>query len=198
MVNYWKIVRQVINNSDVLLLVLDARFVEQTRHEELEQVISNSGKKCIYVLSKCDLVAEGHLSYWKSKLKPCVFVSAHKHYGLTILKRMLLQYAKNKDIIVGIVGYPNTGKSSLINGLKGKKATRVSSYSGYTRFRQVVRLDSHILLIDTPGVLSYDNKSAEFKAIIGSLNPEQAKDPEDIALFMIDKFKKSIADHYGW
>ncbi len=51
------------------------------------------------------------------------------------------------------MGYPNVGKSSIINSLKRSKAVSVGANPGHTKTLQVVKLDKNVQLIDSPGVL---------------------------------------------
>ncbi len=194
MVNYWRLVKEVIEKADVLLMILDARFVEETRNEELEWKISTYGKKLIYVINKADLVPKKRLEEWKKAMQPCVFVSAHEHHGMTILKKMLL---KDAPVKVGVVGYPNTGKSSVINALRGRKSAPVSSKSGYTRSIQRIRIHPTIMLLDTPGVLPYGTNDEVFLGMVGAINPEKARDAEGIVYGLFGRYGKSIAKHYG-
>jgi ribosome biogenesis GTPase A len=196
MANYWKLVNDVIREADILLLILDSRFIPETRNRELEYKIQSSGKKLIYIFNKCDLVNKDYLDGWKKKLSPSIFVSSTQHLGTTILLKALLRYAKD-PIIVGVVGYPNTGKSSVINALRGRHSAPVSPKSGFTRSLRTVRIDRNILLIDTPGVLAFGERDQELLAVIGGLNAESARDPEGIAYHLLTKYGKSISAHYG-
>lgn len=56
-------------------------------------------------------------------------------------------------VTVGVVGKPNVGKSSVINSLKRGRACCVGGVAGVTRHMQCVRLDSRVLLLDSPGVV---------------------------------------------
>jgi nuclear GTP-binding protein len=56
-------------------------------------------------------------------------------------------------VTVGLIGYPNVGKSSVINSLKRTKACDVSSIPGCTKNLQEVKLDSQVKLLDCPGVI---------------------------------------------
>ena len=53
---------------------------------------------------------------------------------------------------VGVLGYPNTGKSSIINALKGRASAPTSPVSGYTKGMQWIRASKRMYLLDPPGV----------------------------------------------
>jgi nuclear GTP-binding protein len=56
---------------------------------------------------------------------------------------------------VGVIGYPNTGKSSIINTLMGTKCCKAAPVPGETKVWQYVTLTKKIYMIDSPGVV-YD------------------------------------------
>ena len=69
---------------------------------------------------------------------------------------------KSKSIIsVGIIGYPNVGKSSILNSLKRFRAVSVSPRPGHTTSLTEVVLDKNIRLIDSPGVVFDDSDGNE-------------------------------------
>jgi nuclear GTP-binding protein len=75
--------------------------------------------------------------------------------GANMLLSLLANYCRNANIKtgirVGIVGFPNVGKSSLINSLKRSRACAVAPTPGFTRSMQEVVLDKHVKLLDSPG-----------------------------------------------
>ena len=90
-------------------------------------------------------------------------ISSSKEVGAANLLEMIKKYSlvngSKTNITVGIIGYPNVGKSSIINSLKRCKATAVSSQPGYTKNIQEIVLDRQIRLLDSPGVvMSKDNE----------------------------------------
>lgn len=197
MTGFWDIVNDVIREADIILEVLDARFPEETRNREIEDKVKAAGKILIYVVNKCDLVEKKLLEQKKKELKPSVFVSSKKRYGMTILLHMLKRYAEKEKIIVGVLGYPNTGKSSVINALKGRKSAKVSSESGFTKAKQLIKVANNIYLLDTPGVYPYMEKDSLKHALIAAVDYSKVKDPEDTALKLIEAAKEKFERHYN-
>nr|CEL66331.1 TPA: GTPase domain containing protein, putative [Neospora caninum Liverpool] len=71
------------------------------------------------------------------------------------------------NLIVGVVGYPNVGKSSLVNALTHScSAAAVAALPGSTKTLQFVRIDKHIQLIDSPGVLFSPSKNPQDDALL--------------------------------
>lgn len=195
MANFWKIVDNVISQADIILMVVDARMVEKTRNIEIERKVAASKKILITVINKADLVDKAELEKYKKILDPCVFVSARKFYGMTMLRHLILKKSKGETVVVGVVGYPNTGKSSVINALRGKASAGVSSISGYTKGKQDIRVDSKILVIDTPGVLAEDDIKSSDQLVITASRTD-VKDPEMAVYELIKQYKLEIMLHY--
>ena len=63
---YPEFLKQLVEMSDIILEILDARFIDETRNKEIEQSIKKKGKKNIYILNKSDLINKDKLD--KSKL----------------------------------------------------------------------------------------------------------------------------------
>ena len=198
--NFWKIVNKVIEQADILLLLLDARLMDETRNAEVEVKVKLAKKPLIYVITKCDLVDKKTLE--KLNLKPSVFVSAKDHLGTTILRdRMLIEghraYKDKEVFTVGVLGYPNVGKSSLINAMKGRKAAPTSSVSGFTKGVQKIKSDNKIIFLDTPGVVPYQEKNDSKHAFIGTLEFNRVENPDIIVMELLEKFPGRIESHYG-
>ena len=152
--------QEVIRISDVILQVLDARFLEETRNPELEKMVKDMGKILVNVLNKVDLVDLRELreNQILVGLEPYVLFSSSKRIGLGKLRERIKIsvkkfIGKHNKAHVGVIGYPNTGKSSLINSLSGRSKSGTAAEAGFTKGIQKIRFSKDILILDTPGVI---------------------------------------------
>lgn len=143
---------------------------------------NDTRKRVILVMNKIDLVPRDAVQAWLKHLRlelptvafkastggtrgklggqasaKAVSATSGECLGADMLIQLLKNYSRShnikKAITVGIVGYPNVGKSSVINSLKRSRAVGVSAQAGFTKTIQEVKLDSKVLLLDSPGVL---------------------------------------------
>jgi ribosome biogenesis GTPase A len=191
---FWEVVNEVLRESDIILEVLDARLIKETRNIEIEQKVKKANKTLIFVINKCDLVSKEKLK--KIKLRPSVYVSSIERYGITKLLHLILRYAKEEKNIIGVLGYPNTGKSSVINALKGRASASTSSQSGHTKGKQLIKVHPKLYLLDSPGVLPYREQDQLKHALTASLDASKVKDPEHAVAEIMQNFKGKIEAHY--
>jgi len=193
MTSYRMIVKDVISRADIILEIIDARFPDETRNSDVEDDVKSSKKPIIFVLNKCDLVPKKMLERTKSRLSkiaPTVFVSCKERFGTTMLLHKILEHAgiQGRDIQVGVVGYPNTGKSTVINILAGRHKAGTSPISGYTKGVQLVKAEgSHIMLLDTPGVIPFDEKDEYLQGVLCVKDATNLKDPIGVAMKIIER-----------
>lgn len=200
------LILKIIQDSDIILEILDARFIEETRNPEIEEQIKKQNKKLIYVLNKSDLLLE---KKEKINLGHSILVSCKERRDIKKLRDLIKIYSKKikknfgEKIIVGIIGYPNTGKSSLINLLIGKSSAGVGSEAGFTKGIQKLRLDENILILDSPGVIpekqySHTEKEKISKqTIAGGRSYSQVKDPEIVVAKLISAYPKILEKFYN-
>ncbi|KAI1616633.1 nucleolar GTP-binding protein [Exophiala viscosa] len=160
----WNEMYKVIDSSDVVIHVLDARDPVGTRCLSVEKYLREEAphKHLVFVLNKTDLVPTRVAARWVrilSKEVPTLAMHASitNPFGKGSLIELLRQFAKlhsnRKQISVGMLGYPNVGKSSIINTLKSKKVATVAPIPGETKVWQYITLTRKIYLIDCPGVV---------------------------------------------
>ncbi|KAI8824045.1 P-loop containing nucleoside triphosphate hydrolase protein [Fimicolochytrium jonesii] len=84
-------------------------------------------------------------------------LSTSECLGADNLMKLLKNYCRNANIktaiTVGVIGFPNVGKSSVINSLKRSKVCNVGSAPGVTKVAQTIQLDKGIKLLDCPGIV---------------------------------------------
>ena len=160
------------------------------------------GKSLVIVINKRDLAPEKFVVEAHKKIMetvPCIFVSAKERRDMPHLRKMMNVHSPKKDNIrVCVVGYPNTGKSSIINVLAGKHVAGVAPVPGHTRGEQWIRISSTIMLLDTPGVIPWDDEISIEK---GFGRPDKMKDIEDSVEEFIERLTKAkysnIKELYG-
>lgn len=189
---YLSTLRKVIDTSDIILQVLDARDPMGTRiHPSIEDtILSHYDKKMVLVLNKIDLIPKEAVSGWLNYLRnsrPTVAIkcgtnirdkvgrevdcqgalSSSCGVGVEGLLGLLKNYSRTSGgggktcVTVGIIGYPNVGKSSILNTLKRSRAVGVSPRPGFTTSMQEVVLDKNLRLVDSPGVVFDDTENVD-------------------------------------
>ena len=193
--NPWRIVDRVIYESDILLEVIDARMPNLTRNEKLENKIRQKRKFLILVINKSDLITRKmRMDFLRNfESRDVIFVSCKDRVGIPTLKGMIFDLAKRiryRDYVrVGVIGYPNTGKSSVINALVGfKEVARTSPIAGFTTGIQWVRGKGKIMFLDTPGVIPSDEKDEAEQALMAIIDPNKLADPDMAAMRIIQLF----------
>jgi len=94
------------------------------------------------------------------------------------------------SITVGIVGFPNVGKSSIINSLKRSRVVSVKNLPGSTKNLQEIKIDKNITLIDSPGIVLETHQNIQKSLILSSIIDINQLDDN---LIFIDKILKSIS-----
>ncbi|XP_051531551.1 guanine nucleotide-binding protein-like 3 [Myxocyprinus asiaticus] len=180
---------KVIEASDVIVEVLDARDPLGCRCPQLEEtVLKHEGKKkLLFLLNKIDLVPKENLEKWlkyleaecptfvfkastqlqdrtvqQKKQRAANAVLDHSRaascFGSDSLLQALCDLANKKDdesmLKIGVVGFPNVGKSSIINSLKEIRACNVGVQRGLTRCMQEVHISKRVKMIDSPGIVA--------------------------------------------
>ncbi|XP_005395267.1 PREDICTED: nucleolar GTP-binding protein 2 [Chinchilla lanigera] len=196
----WGELYKVIDSSDVVVQVLDARDPMGTRSPHIEAYLKKEKpwKHLIFVLNKCDLVPTWATKRWVAVLSQdyptlAFHASLTNPFGKGAFIQLLRQFGKlhtdKKQISVGFIGYPNVGKSSVINTLRSKKVCNVAPIAGETKVWQYITLMRRIFLIDCPGVV-YPSEDSETDIVLkGVVQVEKIKTPEDHVGAVLERAK---------
>lgn len=180
-----------LKNASAVIEILDARAPQASSNPLLAEMTTGIPK--LKILNKADLAETDINEAWlqlfnASKIGSAIYCDNDKqNLGRTVTDalRQFVTAASSDTITtqqVLVVGVPNVGKSTIINALAGRKATRTGNEPAITKGQQKIRLDDHWMLIDTPGMMwpnLEDQRAALCLALIGSIR-QTALDIEDI------------------
>ncbi|XP_062522598.1 guanine nucleotide-binding protein-like 3 homolog [Corticium candelabrum] len=124
--------------------------------------------------------------------------------GADTLMKLLSNYCRNAGvktaIRVGIVGFPNVGKSSVINSLKRSRACMVGAIPGVTKAMQEVHLDKHVKLLDCPGIVMASGKGLDQATAVlrNCIKVEDVVDPVSPVEVIIQRCQRDqVMEQYG-
>ncbi|XP_068231006.1 uncharacterized protein Ns2 [Palaemon carinicauda] len=197
----WNELYKVIDSSDVVIQVLDARDPLGTRSRLVEKYLRTEvpHKHLVFVLNKVDLVPVWVTQKWvailSSEYPTLAFHSSITNpYGKGALINLLRQFGKlhcdKKQISVGLIGYPNVGKSSIINTLKKKKVCNTAPLAGETKVWQYVTLMRKIYLVDCPGIVPPSHETDSDMVLKGAVRTEYLEIPTDYIGQILERVKR--------
>ena len=150
-----------LKSTDMVIEMLDARLPASSQNPLLAQL--SRGKPKLYLLNKQDLADPELTRVWLAELQNRPDTSAlaldaserQAAQKITAACRALVPHRQGIDrpLRVLICGIPNVGKSTLINGMIGKKSAKTGNEPGITKTEQRLLLADDFWLYDTPGML---------------------------------------------
>ncbi len=156
-----------LKNIDIVYELVDARIPKSSKIKDIDKLIKN--KKRILIMTKKDLcdinVTKKWAEYYEKNGYVVLIVDLKnnddykKIISETHKMTEEIQMArknkglKEKEIRALVMGIPNTGKSTLINKITGKKAVNAENRPGVTKEMQYLKTNEGIILLDTPGIL---------------------------------------------
>lgn len=174
---------------DLVMIVLDARVPVSSLNPEIIKLVNN--KRVLIVFNKKDKADSSQTALWKkhyeSKGYSVIAINAKDNSDskkLVTKAKELMVEKRAKDALKGlkprpiktmIIGIPNVGKSTIINGLVNKKVATVGDKPGVTKSQQWIRINQDLELLDTPGILwpKFENQEiASNLAITGAIKDE--------------------------
>jgi len=199
----WTELWKVVDSSDVIAFVLDARDPMGTRCRALEAELrkNRAHKHIVLVLNKVDLVPTWVSRKWIQVLMKefptlAFHASISNPFGKNALLNLLRQFStllsEKKHVTVGMIGYPNVGKSSVINTLKRKKVCKAAPVPGETRVWQYIALTKRLYMLDCPGIVpptASDFSEDTAKVLKGVVRAERIKVPSDYISEVLNRVK---------
>jgi len=190
---FWPVVLDMMRNVDIIVVIGDARMPYESINKELIWKINEMGTPYVIAYSKRDLVSNERIS--ELEKEEAFVVSSPKNLGVSKLRRHLQIMAKKMNFAqprIGVVGYPNIGKSALINALARRRQAIVSPVPGTTRGVQWVKA-GNLKILDSPGVIPFEDKNRKL-VLIGAKSSYQVRSPEKHAIDIIEMFLSSDID----
>ena len=205
-----------ISLVDIVAETVDARCIKASQNPDFDRLLAN--KPRLMIITKCDLADPDTTSRWvnhfKNQGRGCVLVSNPNGRGIkeilpavrSMLSDKIDKYdakGMKKTIRMMIAGVPNSGKSTLINSLCGKRAVVAEDRPGVTRGGQWVTLSSDVELLDTPGILwnKFDDFNTGLHLAFTGAVKDDVIDIETLALELMKtlsvRYPNAIPDRFG-
>ena len=163
------IIQKIIKKINTIIYVVDSRVFELTFDLNILNKFQLKNKILIIFFNKTDLIdkkdkknlqdfinnLESNINQIKEKfkLKEIYFIIGNKE-KIKDLKNKLKEIA-NRELFINIViiGYPNVGKSTIINRLINRSKAKVEDKVGTTRSLQWYSIEYNIKILDSPGII---------------------------------------------
>lgn len=186
---------------DVVIEVRDARIPMSTSHPQMESWLGN--KTRILVLNREDMISTADRNAWAAYYSKqgtkVIFANGKLGMGTIKLGRLAKTLATGvnvkrrargllpRPVRAGIIGYPNVGKSSLINRLLKRRMCPAAPRPGVTRALKWVRFGKDLELLDSPGIIPMriSDQSAAIKLAICDDIGERSYDFTDVAAILV-------------
>ena len=195
-----KAIADRLKSVDMVIEMLDARLPASSENPLLAQL--SKGKPKLKILNKQDLADPERTAVWldyfnsREQTNAIALDSSEKSAApkITAACRALVPNRKgiDKPLRVLICGIPNVGKSTLINGMIGKKSAKTGNEPGITKAEQRLFLADDFWLYDTPGMLwpkIIVEQSGYNLAASGAVG-RNALDEEEVALELLDYLRR--------
>ncbi len=213
-----KKIKESRKQFDIVTEVLDARIPLSSRNPVINRIIPD--KPRLIILNKTDIadpeITSKWVDYYQSQGIQALPVSTFHSYCARKIENAIIKTVTEKNIIAGkkikignhpvktvIIGIPNTGKSTIINCLTGKRKEKVGNKPGVTRTQNWIFAGKNILLLDTPGILwpKFEKKITGYHLASTNSIKEENLNMEDIALFickfMMGQYPENLMRRYA-
>ena len=202
-----KFLKQAISSVDVVMEILDARLPASSANPILGRICKNVLR--IKLLNKKDLadpeITHQWLAHFKAEGEAAAAISgtdASDTWQATENALAGVNKGKARRIRIMVAGIPNTGKSTIINTLAGKKIAKTGNTPAITRQQQRTSLKNKVDIYDTPGILwpILENKKGALRLATSGAISDTAIDYPEIAVFtlsfLMERYPERLNDRY--
>jgi ribosome biogenesis GTPase A len=203
-----------MENTDLVIEVLDARLPEASSNPLVDQLRKFRQRPCLKVLNKTDLADPAATSAWKAYFDAQPGVTAYpmttkKPAEVARIPDLALSLAPHrgvptKPLRIMIMGIPNVGKSTLMNALLKKRVAKVGDEPAVTKAQQKLYLGKHTVLVDTPGMLWPKIEMASDGMMLAASHAvgTNALIEEEVAIFLgellLERYPHLLTARYGF
>lgn len=195
-----------LKKVDVVLEVRDARIPLATRHPQIGQWLGS--KERVLVLNRMDMIPAGVQQDWRTWFQQqddtAYFTDANHGKGVEAVSKAaqalgekMNQRRRDRGMLprpvrAVVIGFPNVGKSALINRLLKRRVVESARRPGVTRQLRWIRISDELELLDAPGILpsKLTNQQAALKLAICDDIGEAAYDNQRVAAAFVDLWKE--------
>lgn len=205
-------IKSKVGMVDLVIEIRDARLPVVSGNRSLTTSIS--GKSRLILLNKANLadpmMNEKWAAWFDEQGEPYLFINCLDKSSVKqvlskakqIIEKKRLESnegieAKGKYKLM-IIGLPNTGKSTFINSVANRNATKVADKPGQTQVQLWVKVDDEIDLLDTPGIMPPQIEKDEHKIWLSLINaiPDNIVGEEDPACYLVKYFLKNKTSEF--
>ena len=209
--------KENIKLIDLIIELVDARVPLSSRNPDIDELGEHKAR--LILLNKADLAQEAWndrwVAYFQDKGYSVLKINSKKGGRMKPVLEIIEVACKekkerdrkkgilNRPVRAMVVGIPNVGKSTFINAIAGKAATKTGNKPGVTKGKQWIRLNKSVELLDTPGILwpKFEDQQVGLNlALIGSIKDELLN-IEELALslitFLLEYYPHVLNEKYG-
>ncbi|GED44511.1 ribosome biogenesis GTPase A [Vreelandella aquamarina] len=184
-------IKDALPEIDVVIEVLDARLPYSSANPMLAELTRH--KPVLKILSRADLADPARTDEWVAFFDAqedtrALAITTTNTRELKKIPKLCHELAgavrADRDVRVMVMGIPNVGKSTLINGLAGRKIAKTGNEPAVTKRQQKVRIDGRVALIDTPGVLwpKIEDQASAYRLAASGAIRDTAIEYTDVAI----------------